>query len=80
VGEPEALELADAAARMDGVRRLVGSGGSLLKPFAPGADVIDLHAADPVALARLAASVRDPAPPQPIYLRAPDARLHGAPV
>lgn len=79
VGEPEALELADAAARMAGVRRLVGSGAPLLAPFAADAEVVEAVAADPVALARLAARARDLLPPQPIYLRAPDARLHGAP-
>jgi tRNA threonylcarbamoyladenosine biosynthesis protein TsaB len=79
LGPPEALELADAAARLSGVRRLVGSGAPLLQPFAADSEVIDIQAADPVALARLAAAARQPAPPQPIYLRAPDARPQAVP-
>jgi tRNA threonylcarbamoyladenosine biosynthesis protein TsaB len=79
VGGPEALELADAAGRMGGVGRLVGSGAPLLAPFTAGAEVVEEVAADPVAVARLAAQARELLPPRPIYLRAPDARLHGAP-
>ena len=68
------MELADAAGRLAGVRRLVGSGAPLLQPFAPEAEVLDLHAADPVAIARLAAAAQELRPPEPIYLRPPDAR------
>jgi tRNA threonylcarbamoyladenosine biosynthesis protein TsaB len=71
---PEALELAEAVQRLAGVRRLVGSGAPLLHPFAPFAQIIDITAADPVAVTRLAAAARELVPPQPIYLRAPDAR------
>jgi tRNA threonylcarbamoyladenosine biosynthesis protein TsaB len=79
LSEPEALELADAGGRMSGVGRLVGPGAGVLHPFAPEAEIVDLHAADPVAVARLTAQARELVPPQPIYLRPPDARLHGAP-
>lgn len=79
VAPPEALELADAAGRLAGVRRLVGSGAPLLQPFAPEAEVLDLHVADPVAIARLAAAARELRPPEPIYLRAPDARPQALP-
>lgn len=80
-GPPEALELdvAIGALAAAGPLALVGSGAALLAPHLPGASVHPLEAADPVAVARLAAAA-DPSPPLPIYLRAPDARLHGAPV
>jgi len=83
LGEAEALSLDVALARLAATSRpltLVGSGAALLAPHVADITIEALEAADPVALARLAAAVADPQPPQPIYLRAPDARLHGAPV
>jgi tRNA threonylcarbamoyladenosine biosynthesis protein TsaB len=77
--EPEALELGDAAMRMRGVGRLVGSGAPLLHAFAPEAEIVDLHVADAVAVARLAAEAHELPAPQPIYLRPPDARPQAAP-
>jgi tRNA threonylcarbamoyladenosine biosynthesis protein TsaB len=81
LGDGEALALDEAVARLSAQAplTLVGSGASLLAPRLPGVLVVPLEAADPVALARLAAAVEALQPPQPIYLRAPDARLHGAP-
>jgi len=79
---PDAISLEVAAARLAelGAGRdvtLVGSGAALLAPMAPGARVIEIDGADPVAVARLAAG-RAPTPAKPLYLRAPDARLPGA--
>lgn len=55
---------------------IVGSGAPLLAAAAPGARINPLAAPDIVAIARLAARAEpDQAPPRPIYLRAPDARL-----
>ena len=55
---------------------LVGSGAPMLRPAFPHARLVPLAAPDPVAIARLAAAADPPqAPPAPIYLRAPDARL-----
>ena len=55
---------------------VVGSGAPVLAAAFPHARLLPLPAPDPLAIARLAAA-RDPAeaPPHPIYLRAPDARL-----
>ena len=55
---------------------VVGSGAPVLRAAFPHARLLPLPAADPLAVARLAAAA-DPAqaPPNPIYLRAPDARL-----
>jgi len=79
--DPEAVLLEDAAAWLGrrggpGGLTLVGSAAPLLAGFAPGARLLPLAAPDPVAIARIAAAA-DPAgaPPRPIYLRAPDARL-----
>ena len=58
--------------------RLIGSGAALIAEGVPGAAVLDLAGPSPGALARLAAAA-DPAthPPEPVYLRAPDAKLPG---
>lgn len=80
--EPAALSLDEAGSRLAATGRhltLVGSAAPLLAPHLTDVAVEALEAADPVALARLAAAVADPVRPRPIYLRAPDARLHGAP-
>jgi tRNA threonylcarbamoyladenosine biosynthesis protein TsaB len=81
LGDPEAVLLEDAAAWLDrrggpGGLTLVGSGAPLLAEIVPGARLLPLAAPDPLAIAGMAA-VADPAaaPPRPIYLRAPDARL-----
>jgi tRNA threonylcarbamoyladenosine biosynthesis protein TsaB len=57
---------------------VAGPGVGLVAPVWPGAAFDDRAATDPVALARLADGA-DPAahPPEPVYLRAPDAKLPG---
>jgi tRNA threonylcarbamoyladenosine biosynthesis protein TsaB len=79
---PDVLPVGVAAARLaeiggGGVFTLVGSGAPLLAQAAPLARIIQADAADPAAVARLAA-VRTPGAAKPLYLRAPDARLPGA--
>ena len=79
---PDALDLATAAARvaeLSGGRDavLAGSGAGLLADLMPGARLVEAPACDPAAVARLAAAQTSPAPPRPLYLRAPDARLPG---
>lgn len=79
---PDVLPLGTACARLAEIAAgrapvLVGSGAPLLAPAAPGASIVEAEGADPVAVARLAAG-RAPAPPRPLYLRAPDARLPAA--
>ncbi len=79
---PDALDVTTAAARvaeLSGGRQavLVGSGAALLADLMPTARQIDAPACDPAAVARLAAAQTNPAPPRPLYLRAPDARLPG---
>ncbi|MDO8409430.1 MAG: tRNA (adenosine(37)-N6)-threonylcarbamoyltransferase complex dimerization subunit type 1 TsaB [Phenylobacterium sp.] len=79
---PDALEVATAAARvaeLSGGRDavLAGSGAVLLADLMPAARVVEAPACDPAAVARLAAAQTNPAPPRPLYLRAPDARLPG---
>lgn len=86
-GPAEALSLEAAAARVADLgpgATLVGSGASLLADGVPGAIVVDLPGPTAEALARLVAAA-DPrlCPPEPRYLRAPDAtpptRLPGQP-
>ena len=80
-GEAEAVLLEDAGAWLQqrggpGGLTIVGSGAPLLAEIAPGARILPLAAPDVLAIARIAAAADPPAaPPQPIYLRAPDARL-----
>ena len=76
---PDALELGTAAARVAEIAAgrpltLVGSGAPLLAGFAPGARLLTPEGADARLVASLAAG-RQPTPPRPLYLRAPDARL-----
>ena len=77
-GEAEAVLLAEVPAwlaRRGGGEGLtvVGSGAPLI---AGVAKAVPMAAPDAVAIARLAARAQQPdAPPRPIYLRAPDARL-----
>lgn len=77
---PEALALADAPARLAGlrVRRLAGPGAPLLAAAFPEAQVDAIGGPDPLALARLVEAAPWPdGPPRPVYLRAPDAKLPG---
>lgn len=83
LGPPEAPDAPEAGARAaalvgDGPVTVVGSGAALVAGALPGATVSALAAPHPVAIARLG-SMADPAkaPPVPIYLRAPDAKLPG---
>jgi tRNA threonylcarbamoyladenosine biosynthesis protein TsaB len=74
---PEALAVEDAAAWLAPLRpaRLVGPGAALLAAAFPEAEVA-ASSVDPVALAGLVAAAPEPsAPPEPLYLRAPDAKL-----
>lgn len=78
---PDALPVGTAAARLIelGAGRtvtLVGSGAALLAPALPAAALWPSETPDPVVVARLAARGPAPAaPPRPLYLRAPDAKL-----
>jgi tRNA threonylcarbamoyladenosine biosynthesis protein TsaB len=74
---PEALAVEDAAARLAPYRpaRLVGPGAALLAAAFPEA-LAAAGGVDPVALAGLVAAAPAPeSPPEPLYLRAPDAKL-----
>jgi tRNA threonylcarbamoyladenosine biosynthesis protein TsaB len=78
ISEPQLCTISTAAALCRGQGVLIaGTGAGLLLPHLP--DAVRSQGADlpdPLAVARLAAE-RDPAqaPPDPLYLRAPDARL-----
>ena len=78
---PDALTAGDAAARLaelyaGGPAVLAGSGAPLLAGVLAAARTSERTAPDPVVLARLAAAAPTPAaPPRPLYLRAPDAKL-----
>ena len=75
--EPEAIFIRDIRFSNSSYElTVVGSGAAVLVPAFRNARIVPLAAPDPVAIARLAAAA-DPAstPPQPIYLRPPDARL-----
>jgi tRNA threonylcarbamoyl adenosine modification protein YeaZ len=81
--EPRLLNLADAPAILPGgPTMLVGSGGVLLMAAAQRDDLQLSRAAadpDPVLAARLAAGrPRPAAPPAPLYIRPPDAKLPSA--
>ena len=79
LGEPEALTLADAAARLRAfgpAPLLAGSGAALLRPLLPGAGVWEGLTPDPAVVGRLAGA--GAAEPRPLYLRAPDAKLRGS--
>ncbi len=76
-GAPEQRPLADALEAVARFRPavIVGSGAALLAPAAPSARIDARAFADPAALACLTRSAPAPAgPPQPLYLRTPDAR------
>lgn len=74
---PAALTAAEAQGRLDhlnGPVTLIGSGAGLLT-LSPGVAIDPRLFADPVALARLTLRAAEPIPrPEPLYLRAPDAR------
>jgi tRNA threonylcarbamoyladenosine biosynthesis protein TsaB len=76
---PDVLPVATVAARIAELHGgqpavFIGSGAPLLEGVISGARILDLAAADPVAVARLAAAA--PAtPPRPLYLRPPYANL-----
>ncbi len=79
--DPAVLDLENAIETLikldaKGPSTLAGPGASLLTQAFPDVAVHPARFADPVVVARLAAA-RDPvsAPPRPLYLRAPDARL-----
>lgn len=70
--EPEAVR-ADLAAAPAVV---TGDAGDLLAPLPPGAEAMAVATPDPAVLAALAAARPLPeAPPQPLYIRPPDAAL-----
>ena len=75
---PQALTPTEAQARLDDARgdpiTLIGSGAALLTQ-SHNTTISDRLFPDPVALARLTTSAAEPiANPEPIYLRAPDAK------
>lgn len=79
---PDALPVETAAARLaelwrGGPLRLIGPGAPLLAEAAPGAEVVERTAPDPVAICALAARKAASAGAKPLYLRAPDAKLPG---
>lgn len=74
---PEALSIEEAAARLAPFRpaRLIGPGAALLAPAFPEAELAT-GAVDPIALAALTGAAPEPeSGPEPLYLRAPDAKL-----
>jgi tRNA threonylcarbamoyladenosine biosynthesis protein TsaB len=78
VTEPAQIAIAGIAARFAGLApgRIVGPGTVDMPGVFPSAIHDPLGVPDPLAVARLS-STREPAPPHPLYLRAPDARLPG---
>jgi tRNA threonylcarbamoyladenosine biosynthesis protein TsaB len=76
-GPPQQLPLADAlaVAAASNAEIIAGSGALLLAEALPSARIDPRAFADPTALARLTAEASAPkGPPQPLYLRAPDAK------
>ena len=69
-------DIADWALEHGPPRRLIGPGAHLLAARFPGAEVEARAAADPLAIAALAAR-REPGDVRPLYLRTPDAKLPG---
>jgi len=78
---PDALPVEVASARLielyaGGPALLVGSGARLLQAALPGALAEPDALPDPAVIAGFARDARPPfAPPRPLYLRAPDARV-----
>lgn len=83
MGEPEALALADAAARLSRLPapvRVAGPGAPLLAAALPTLDLLDIAWPSLEALGALALDAAPHADVQPLYLRAPDARpMHAGP-
>jgi tRNA threonylcarbamoyladenosine biosynthesis protein TsaB len=80
LGAPAAVDLDDLAAWLPaGPGVVAGSGAAIAAAAAPGLAVLDGAAViDAACVAALAASRPLPsAPPRPLYLRAPDAKLPG---
>ena len=78
---PDAVTLEVAVARLaelwnGGPLTIIGPGAALLEGVIASARIMVCEAADPVALARLAA-IAPISPVRPLYLRAPDAKLPG---
>jgi tRNA threonylcarbamoyladenosine biosynthesis protein TsaB len=78
---PDVLPVETASARLielyaGGPALLTGSGAPLLHESLPQALTEAEALPDPVAIAALAGAIRPPfAPPRPLYLRAPDAKM-----
>lgn len=71
----EAVLVQPAAVDLAGVRLVVGPGAELLRGHAPWLAADERAWPDPAALARWGARAPEPAgPPDPLYLRPPDAR------
>lgn len=80
---PDALEVEVAAARLaelwrGGPAQLIGSGAPLLAEVLPSAEIVADAAPDPAHIAEIAAARTPGAPPRPLYLRAPDAKIPGS--
>lgn len=75
---PSEAVMVDDLGRSSAPAWIAGPGVELVASLWPDVAVDDRPGADPVAVARLAADA-DPSvsPPEPIYLRAPDAKLPG---
>jgi tRNA threonylcarbamoyladenosine biosynthesis protein TsaB len=69
-------DIVDWALEHGSPRRLIGPGAALLGTRFPAAELDARVAADPMAIAALAAS-REPGGVRPLYLRTPDAKLPG---
>jgi tRNA threonylcarbamoyladenosine biosynthesis protein TsaB len=78
VTEPEALSIESALGQLGPLSptRLVGPGARLLAAAFPEAELVESAGVDPTVLARFTAAAAEPLPaPEPLYLRAPDAKL-----
>lgn len=78
---PAGLDIAAAGAVLlelskTGAVTLVGTGTDHVSGLTPQARVVPSDLVEPAYVARLAAT-REPTPPRPLYLRAPDAKLPG---
>ena len=78
VGPAQALTVEDLVAKCGDLAWIAGPGAALLAEQFPDAEVDPRLGPDPFAVARLGAQA-DPAehPAEPVYLRAPDAKLPG---
>ena len=78
VGPAQALTVEDLVAKCGDLAWIAGPGAALLAEHFPDAEVDPRLGPDPFAVARLGAQA-DPAehPAEPVYLRAPDAKLPG---